>query len=537
MLPGGATAPMMVPAAPRPGRVPEPVPPPVRPRTPPRWPATKTSQEPLPARPRTPPRWSATRQGPRAADFLNLAERTSSPASFVHVESGRMPTKMPAQAKAEPFRMVSPESTPRLASAGQATGAKPEASDSASEGQSRTEGPSQGNSSGNSAQNGEESENNDDGNNAQSSPGGPSGTLTPRGPSAASEDSSLPAQQLQEPVEPPAADGEASDPIAALAAEALRLEAAAEHARMHLNVIHEIHKKMLGQNVTVEPRVLMSSLNRALLWGRQTTTSPAALRVLMPLSSLLQWLVMAEKHMTEYCAVRGQLLMPLDHAPVCYQIAFKGHGWYKGPARHAGTSDVPVTWLNGASPEGHERAELEFNPVEWQSDCFAVAFVMVECDIHYDSVSEKHSIHTISQGTAAKWAEKMRLISEALVTMKKFQFTAARQYPPQLPEDWGVIQNHLYMPIVCWLRPIKPENAAPKQKKNHPTASSSWQDSWQRSSRPRSSDEALFVNFWVRECRETSFLLGQCSVVSGVATVSPTASAVASASVGVPGNV
>ena len=167
--------------------------------------------------------------------------------------------------------------------------------------------------------------------------------------------------------------------------------------------------------------------------GAQTTNKVNAVRVLMPLSTMLQWLAAADVKLT---VKRGQILVP-NTVPLerCYHIAYDAEQ----------RADFKC-----------EKPTLRFHKFKLRDGFDHMGIAMVELELDYDVECNRISVHTIKKSIDLEtdWSNAIGQMSNAIHDYKLAQFQTAAEKPPQLPKSWGVLTSHLNLPVVVWVRPV-----------------------------------------------------------------------------------
>ena len=171
--------------------------------------------------------------------------------------------------------------------------------------------------------------------------------------------------------------------------------------------------------------------SQSIMTGIQKTNKVNAVRVLMPVSTMLQCLNAADM---ELCQLKGQILVPAGRVPInsCYRISID---------MNKDTTAKPI---------------LQFRPYSLSENVSHVSIAMVELELDHDVACNRVAFHTIQRGHNAQmaWVNAIKRISDVVNNIKLAQFQNIAAQRPQLPDDWGETTSQLNLPVVLWLRPV-----------------------------------------------------------------------------------
>ena len=177
-------------------------------------------------------------------------------------------------------------------------------------------------------------------------------------------------------------------------------------------------------------------LQDTILYGKQTTSNPAAVRVVVPLSVLLTWLAHACLSESYHS---NRIVVPRPHyRDPCYHVSIQ---------RNTEGKVVPL-------PNSSERATLTFTELKLHDDITHLAVSMLEIDLDYDVCCKRVVFHTIP-GDENAWGMAIREIGHKVRDIKIGQYANLKTYWPQLPDNWCELKDSNSLPVVVWVKPVK----------------------------------------------------------------------------------
>ena len=176
---------------------------------------------------------------------------------------------------------------------------------------------------------------------------------------------------------------------------------------------------------------------KTILEGHQTGSSPAACRVLMPLSLFLTWLKQT-RGLDSFVQSRFVLIaQQWLYNERCHHFSIK---------TDASGAVVPLA-------DSTDRAALTFSPFFVAEDIKYFAISMLEIDLEYDVCCKRVEFHTIN-GPVSAWEQATKHIGTTLNDVKIGQFAETNTRRPQLPDNWGDLQDHNSLPVVVWIKKL-----------------------------------------------------------------------------------
>ena len=186
-----------------------------------------------------------------------------------------------------------------------------------------------------------------------------------------------------------------------------------------------------------------------ILQGHQTGSSPAACRVIMPLSLFLTWLTQARGLDS---LVQGRIVLLARrwlYNECCHHVSLK---------TDAEGAVVPL-------PDSTDRAALTFSPFMVADDVIYFAISMLEIELDYDVCCNREEFHTIN-GDDSAWEQAIKHIGSTLNDVNIGQFEKIKTRRPQLPDNWGDLQDHNSLPVVVWIKKIARRHLARFEKRS-----------------------------------------------------------------------